>query len=66
MVICAWGAHKAAPAQAEEVLRIVRMSRLGNLLYHLSLNQDGSPKHPLDVAKTKRPEPFTPRYLPHR
>lgn len=59
MVICAWGAHKAAPAQGEEVLRIVRMCGRGNLLYHLGLNQDGSPKHPLYVPKTKRPEPFT-------
>ncbi|AMR77622.1 DUF1643 domain-containing protein [Cupriavidus nantongensis] len=59
MVICAWGAHKAAPARAAEVLRIVRMCGRGNRLYHLGLNQDGSPKHPLYIAAIVRPQPFT-------
>lgn len=59
LVICAWGAHKAAPARAAEVLRIVRMCGRGNLLYHLGLNQDGSPKHPLYIAAKVRPQPYT-------
>ncbi|CAG2144250.1 hypothetical protein LMG31506_02965 [Cupriavidus yeoncheonensis] len=59
MVICAWGTHKAAPERAVELLRIIRMCGRGNLLHHLGLNKDGSPKHPLYIAKTKRPEPFT-------
>ncbi|WP_228772778.1 DUF1643 domain-containing protein [Cupriavidus necator] len=50
MMICAWGAHKSAPARAAEVLLIVRMCGRGNLLYHLGLNQDGSPKHPRFIA----------------
>ncbi|AOY99920.1 hypothetical protein BKK81_12200 [Cupriavidus sp. USMAHM13] len=59
MVLCAWGAHKAAPTRAAEVLRIVRMCGRGNLLYHLGLNQDGSPKHPLYIAAKTRPQRFT-------
>ncbi|SCU73464.1 conserved hypothetical protein [Cupriavidus necator] len=65
LVICAWGAHKAAPGRAADVLRIVRMRGLGNLLFHLGLNQDGSPKHPLYIAAEKRPDPFVGRYLSH-
>ncbi len=59
LVICAWGAHKAAPARAAEVLRIIRMCGRGNLLYHLGLNLDGSPKHPLYIAAKVRPQPYT-------
>jgi len=58
MVICAWGAHKAAPARATEVLQMIRMCGRGALLYHLGLNRDGSPKHPLYVAAKTRPQPF--------
>ncbi|QBY53539.1 DUF1643 domain-containing protein [Cupriavidus oxalaticus] len=58
-VICAWGSHRAAPARAAEVLRIVRMCGRGNLLYHLGLNHDGSPRHPLYVAATVQPRPYT-------
>jgi hypothetical protein len=60
LVICAGGAHKAAPARAAEVLRIVRICGRGALLHHLGLNQDGSPKHPLYIAAKVRPQPFTP------
>lgn len=59
MVICAWGAHKAAPAQAAEVLRIIRMCGRGNLLYQLGINKDGSPRHPLYIAARVRPQPFS-------
>ncbi|MGT2493063.1 DUF1643 domain-containing protein [Cupriavidus basilensis] len=59
LVICAWGAHKAAPERAAEVLRIIRMCGRGALLYYLGLNQDGSPKHPLYIAAKARPEPYT-------
>lgn len=59
LVICAWGAHKAAPVRAAEVLRIVRLCGRGNLLYHLGLNQDGSPKHPLYIVAKVRPQPYT-------
>ncbi|QRQ86297.1 DUF1643 domain-containing protein [Cupriavidus oxalaticus] len=59
LVICAWGAHKAAPARAEEVLRIIRLRGRSALLHHLGLNQGGSPKHPLYIAAKVRPQPFT-------
>ncbi|GAB7542975.1 DUF1643 domain-containing protein [Cupriavidus sp. 8B] len=59
LVICAWGAHRAAPARAAEVLRIIRMCGRGCLLHHLGLNQDGSPKHPLYIAAKVRPQPYT-------
>lgn len=58
LVICAWGAHKAAPARAADVLQIIRVSGRGTLLYHLGLNQDGSPKHPLYVAANVQPWPY--------
>jgi hypothetical protein len=29
-----------------------------NKLYHLGLNKDGSPKHPLYIAASMRPKPF--------
>jgi hypothetical protein len=59
MVICAWGAHKAAPAQAAEILGTIRMCGRGGLLHHLGLNKDGSPKHPLYIAASTRPQRFT-------
>lgn len=59
LVICAWGAHKAAPARAAEVLQIIRMCGRGKALYHLGLNKDGSPKHPLYIAASTRPQRFT-------
>lgn len=58
MVICAWGTHRAAPARALEVLRLVRKRGRGDRLYHLGLNQDGSPRHPLYIAAKTRPQPF--------
>ena len=59
MAICAWGAHKAARARAAEVMSIVRMCGHANLLHHLGLNKDGSPKHPLYIAASTRPARFT-------
>ncbi|MGO4303909.1 DUF1643 domain-containing protein [Cupriavidus sp. RAF12] len=58
MVICAWGAHKAAPDRAAEVLRIIRKCGRATLLYHLGLNKDGSPKHPLYVPAATKPSSF--------
>ena len=58
LVICAWGAHSAAAPRAAEVMRIIRMTGMRNKLYHLGLNKDGSPKHPLYIAASTRPKPF--------
>ncbi|WP_207000629.1 DUF1643 domain-containing protein [Trinickia mobilis] len=57
-VICAWGAHPAAAARAADVMRIVSMCGMRNKLYHLGLNKDGSPKHPLYIAASTRPKRF--------
>ena len=58
-VICAWGAHPAAAPRAAEVMRLLSMAGMRNRLYHLGLNKDGSPKHPLYIAASTRPKPFT-------
>jgi hypothetical protein len=58
-VICAWGAHSAAAPRAAEVMDLIRMTGMRNKLYHLGLNKDGSPKHPLYIAASTRPKPFT-------
>jgi hypothetical protein len=54
---CAWSAHPAAPARAADVMRLLAMLGACNRLYHLGLNKDGSPKHPLYIAATTRPKP---------
>lgn len=61
-VICAWGAHAAAGPRAAEVMRLLGMAGMRNRLYHLGLNKDGSPKHPLYIAASTRPKPFTLEY----
>ncbi|MGO4302041.1 DUF1643 domain-containing protein [Cupriavidus sp. RAF12] len=58
MVICVWGAHKAATARAAEVLAIIHMGGRAALLHHLGLNKDGSPKHPLYIFASTRPQRF--------
>lgn len=59
MVICAWGTHPAAAARAKAVVRLIGMCGARNRLYHLGLNKNGSPKHPLYIAASTRPKPFT-------
>jgi hypothetical protein len=58
MVICAWGAHPAAAPRAADLMHIIRITGMRNKLYHLGLNKDGSPKHPLYIAASMRPKPF--------
>jgi hypothetical protein len=58
MVICAWGSHPAAAERAAEVLQLLRMCGMRNKFFHLGLNKDGSPKHPLYIAASTRPKPF--------
>jgi hypothetical protein len=59
MVICAWGTHSAAAARASDLMSIFAMVGWRSRLYHLGLNKDGSPKHPLYIAASTRPKPFT-------
>ncbi|HEX7907322.1 MAG TPA: DUF1643 domain-containing protein [Paraburkholderia sp.] len=58
MVICAWGAHPTAAQRAASVMHLIRIAGMRNKLYHLGLNKDGSPKHPLYIAASTRPKPF--------
>ncbi|CAE6899598.1 DUF1643 domain-containing protein [Paraburkholderia domus] len=58
MVICAWGAHPAAAPRAASLMQIIRIRGMHNKLYHLGLNNDGSPRHPLYIAASTRPKPF--------
>jgi hypothetical protein len=57
-VICAWGAHSVATARAADVLSIFQITGMVGKLYHLGLNQDGSPKHPLYIASKVTPKRF--------
>lgn len=59
MVICAWGAHEAAASRAADLMHIFGIVGWRGKLYHLGLNKDGSPKHPLYIAASTRPKPFT-------
>lgn len=58
MVICGWGSHPAAPVRAGYVVDLIRMAGMRNKLFHLGLNKDGSPKHPLYIAASTQPKPF--------
>lgn len=57
LIICAWGtlgSHKTRAAKFIKHLRDVRKFTI----YHLGLNGDGSPKHPLYLSKTLKPIPY--------
>ena len=58
MVICAWGSHKAAATRAADVLHLLWITNMRGKLFHLGLNVDGSPQHPLYISAARRPEPF--------
>ena len=58
MVICAWGSHKAAATRAVDVLHLLWITNMHGKLFHLGLNVDGSPQHPLYISAARRPEPF--------
>jgi hypothetical protein len=58
MVICAWGSHEAVSTRAPDVLHLLRITSMDWKLFHLGLNLDGSPKHPLYIAASTRPNPF--------
>jgi hypothetical protein len=59
MVICAWGAHPAAASRAADLMHIFGIVGWRSRLYHLGVNKDGSPKHPLYIAASMRPKKFT-------
>lgn len=57
-VICAWGAHPSALKRAEAVAELMRGAAAQGKLFHLGLNKDGSPKHPLYIAAGMQPKRF--------
>ncbi len=56
-IICAWGTHGEHLARGPEVERLLRNT--GRPLFHLGLSKAGHPKHPLYIAYTRQPEPWT-------
>ena len=54
-IVCAWGAHKAAPNRAKMVYRFMRKATA------LQLNNDGSPRHPLYVKSDVKRVSFIPQ-----
>lgn len=56
-VIAAWGTHGAHLARGPDVARMLRAA--GKPLYHLGLSKAGHPKHPLYIAYSQQPQPWT-------
>jgi hypothetical protein len=57
LIICAWGGKSVARRRADTVLRqLLGIAGLSDRLHHIGLNQDGSPKHPLYIAASVRPQ----------
>jgi len=57
MIVCAWGGQSMARKRADTVLRLMLgITGLSKRLHHIGLNQDGSPKHPLYIAASVRPQ----------
>ena len=53
-VVAAWGSHSHIGRQQDRFRDLARNARCN--LYHLGLNVDGSPKHPLYLAKDTKLE----------
>jgi hypothetical protein len=58
MVICAWGSHEAVATRVTDVLHLLAITNMRGKLFHLGLNLDGSPKHPLYIAAGTHAHPF--------
>ena len=56
-VICAWGSHGAHLDRGAAVEALLRAT--GAPLEHLGLTKHGHPRHPLYIAYTRMPEPWT-------
>ena len=58
MTICGWGAHKTPEIKrrAEHVLESLVIEHQASKIHCLSLNADGSPKHPLYVGYNVEPK----------
>lgn len=58
MIICAWGKDSFARDRARSVMKLLRAAGAADKLFHLGLNRDGSPKHPLYIASSIQPSKF--------
>lgn len=56
-VICAWGTHGAHLDRGPAVERLIRATRQPML--HLGLTRQGHPRHPLYIAYSAEPQPWT-------
>ena len=54
-IVCGWGAKPVAVERAAQVLRMLRAHGFGDKLRCLHRNIDGSPQHPLYLAKACTP-----------
>lgn len=52
LVVVCWGVHGSLLGRGEHMLKILQAIKL---VYHLGLNQDGSPKHPLYLRADTKP-----------
>ncbi len=56
IVICCWGKFVCAKFQARLIL--THLKEKGVQAFHLGLNDDGSPKHPLYLKADTQPQPY--------
>lgn len=56
-VVCGWGRHGGHLGRGSEVAALLR--RCGHRLSALAENADGSPRHPLYLPATSRPQPWS-------
>jgi hypothetical protein len=57
IVICGWGTDGSLHDRGEAVLRLLQQN--GVTPHYLKLNKDGSPGHPLYIAYSVQPKPFS-------
>lgn len=61
MTICAWGNHGNHENRAAHVTRLLAPS--ADRLHCLKINDGGQPAHPLYIARSVKPFPFTPENI---
>ncbi|TKA96112.1 DUF1643 domain-containing protein [Cereibacter changlensis] len=58
-IVCGWGAHGAFLDRGRQVQALLRATGLP--LFHLGLNADGQPRHPLYIGYSQQPQPWPER-----
>jgi hypothetical protein len=53
LIICAWGKDGSHMSRGREVVKFLKAENVK--LFHLGLNTNGTPKHPLYLLKTTEP-----------